>query len=199
MRRMILYVKVAARNQMMVELLLVFDGLHAKKNSAESKSSDQENTDQFLLAHLGGPDSHSHGQAAHDKDNGIAGAQFNVQRVAANAKSGAESTAIDGVGEEHAAEEQDFGDQENPHAERGGFLLLLERLKMSVQFSGAVHSVLLFLSQSMAWLRPLTGRTEVRPCTKNKKPNHLHEPGQATALPPPNQGPGGSESRTAPR
>src|SRR5258708_8821498 len=127
MRRMILYVKVAARNQMMVEFLLVFDGLHAKKNSAESKSGDQENTDQFLLAHLGGPDSHSHGQAAHDQDNGIAGAQFDVQRVAANAKSGAESTAIDGVREEHPAEEQDFGDQEHPHTEPARLPLLLHR------------------------------------------------------------------------
>src|SRR5260370_34832025 len=119
MRRMILYVKAAARNQMMVEFLLVFDGLHAKKNSAESKSGDQENPDQFLLAHRGGPDSHSHGQAAHDKDNGIAGAQFNFQRVSANAKSGAEITAIGGVREAHSAEKQNFSDQENHQTDRG--------------------------------------------------------------------------------
>jgi hypothetical protein len=58
--------------------------------------------------------------------------------------------AIDGVGHEQAAEEENFGDQEYPHAERGGFLLLLERFEMAVQFSGAVHAVLLFLKQSLA-------------------------------------------------
>ena len=52
--------------------------------------------------------------------------------------------AVDGVGEKETTEEQNFGDKKGPHAERGGFLLLLERLKLARQFSGAVHSVLLF-------------------------------------------------------
>src|SRR5229473_4609952 len=165
MRRMVLHVKAVARDEMVVELLLVLDRFDAKKDGAENKSGDQENTDQFLLADLRGPDSHGHGQTAHNQHNGVAGAQCDVKSVTANAESGAESAAIDGVSAEHAAEKQDFSDEENPHAERSGFLLLLERLKLFVQIAGAVHSVLLFLSQSLAWLGPRTGRTEVRPYT----------------------------------
>src|SRR5216683_4912389 len=136
---------------MMVEFLLVFDGLDAKKDGAKNKRGDQENTDQFLLSDLRGPYGHGHGQTAHNQHNGVASAERYVERVAADAERRAEGSAIDGVGQEQAAEEQDFGDQENPHTERGGFLLLLERLKLSVQFAGAMHSVLLFLNQSMAW------------------------------------------------
>src|SRR5207245_6923898 len=47
MRRMVAHVKAMAGNEMVVELLLVLDGFDAKKDSAESKSGDQENTDQF--------------------------------------------------------------------------------------------------------------------------------------------------------
>ncbi len=132
MRRMVPHVKAMAGNEMMVELLLIFDGFDAKKDSAETKSGDQENTDQFLLAHLGGPDGHGHGQAAQDQHDGVAGAERDIQCIAANAEGGAERAAIDGVSEEQTTEKQDFGDQENPHAERGGLLLLLKRFKMSV-------------------------------------------------------------------
>src|SRR6266446_2015825 len=118
-----------------------------------------------LFADLRGPHGHGHGQTAHNQHNGVAGAQFDVKSVTANAEGGAESAAINGVSEEHAPEKQDFSDEENPHAERSGFLLLLERLKLFVQIAGAMHSVLLFLSQSLAWLGPRTGRTEVRPYT----------------------------------
>src|SRR2546430_11394883 len=38
-------------------LLFVLDGFDAKKDSAESKSGDQENTDQFPFSDLGRPDS----------------------------------------------------------------------------------------------------------------------------------------------
>src|SRR4029077_4418910 len=122
----------AAGNEMVIEFLLVFDGLDAKKNGAKTKCGDKENADKLLFPDLRGPDGHGHGQAAHNQHNGVAGAQFDVQGIAANTEGGAESAAIDGVSEEHAAEEQDFRDQENPHAERSGFLLLLERLKLFV-------------------------------------------------------------------
>src|SRR5882762_6686115 len=156
MRRMVLHVKAEAGDEMVVEFLLVFDGLDAKKDGAKTKRGDQENTDQFLLPDLRGPDGHGHGQTAHNQHNGVAGAQHDVKGIAANAKSGAECMAVYGVGQKEAAEEQDFGDQEDPHAERSGFLLLLEGLKLSVQLSGAMHAVLLFLSQSLAWPRRRT-------------------------------------------
>src|SRR5882724_1053310 len=132
MRRMVLHVKTMAGNEMVVEFLLVFDALDAKKDGAKNQRGDQENTDQFLLADLSGPHGHGHGQTAHDEHDGVACSQRDIKRIAADTEGRAEGAAIDGVSEEHAAEEQDFGDQENPHAECGGFLLLLERLKMSV-------------------------------------------------------------------
>ncbi len=199
MRRMVLHVKAAAGDEMVVEFLLVFDGLDAKKDGTKSKGGDEENADELLLADLGRPDGHGHGQAAHDKDNGVAGAQFDVKSVAANAEGGAESAPIDGVSEEHAAEEQDFGKQEDPHAERGGFLLLLKGLKMSVQLSGAVHAVLLFAIQRMTCNYSQRGRDKPRPCKSAKRFSHLHEQARAMALLLPSQDRGGSESRMAPR
>ena len=41
--------------------------------------------------------------------------------------------AIDGIAAEHAAEEHDFGHQEHPHAERGGFQLLCAVVEMVLQ------------------------------------------------------------------
>src|SRR6202521_4570878 len=199
MRGVVLHVKAAARNEVVVELLLVFDSFDAKKDGTEAKGGDQENADQFLFTNLGRPDSHGHSQTAHNQHNGVAGAQGDVKSIAADAESGAEHAAIDGVSEEQATEEQDFGHQENPHAERGGFFLLLERLKLSVQIAGAVHSVLLFLSQRRAWLGPRTGRTEVRPYIKIKVASRLPERARAAVLLPPNQDRGGSESRMVPR
>src|SRR3989442_15422149 len=64
---------------------------------------------------------------------------------------------VDGVCQEQAAEEKNFGDQENPHSQRRSFLLLVQRLKLSVQLSGAVHSVLLF---SVSNLRLRSRRSE---------------------------------------
>jgi len=57
---------------------------------------------------------------------------------------GRKSVAVDGVGQKQAAEEKNFSDQKDPHAKGGGFFLLVQRLKVSVQLSGAMHSVLLF-------------------------------------------------------
>jgi len=112
---------------------------------------------------LRGPDGHGHGQTAHNQHNGIASSEGDIQRVAADAEGGTEGAAIDGVSEEQAAEEQDLGDQENPHAERSGFLLLLERLKMSVQIAGAMHSVLLFATLRVASNCALRGWSKPHP------------------------------------
>src|SRR5258708_29419606 len=150
MRRMVLHVKAAARDEVVVELLLIFDRFDAKKDSAETKGGDQENTDQFLFADLRGPYSHGHGQAAQDKHDGIAGTECDIQGVAADTEGRAEGMAGNGVGPKKAPEEQNFGDQKKPHAEPSGFLLLLRRFKMSVQFPRRVHSVLLFAIQRMA-------------------------------------------------
>ena len=41
--------------------------------------------------------------------------------------------AVQQVGHEQAAEEHDLGDEEDPHAQRGRFLLLLQRLEVVLQ------------------------------------------------------------------
>ena len=41
---------------------------------------------------------------------------------------------VHGISREQAAEEHDFGDQESPHAQQGGFLLLLRRFEVMQQF-----------------------------------------------------------------
>src|SRR5712664_1449352 len=71
-------VECVARNQMVVELLFVFDDLNAKKDSAKSERGDQEKTDELYLADLRGPDRHGHGQAAHNQHHGIEATECQV-------------------------------------------------------------------------------------------------------------------------
>src|SRR5882672_3616229 len=74
--------------------------------------------------------------------------------------------AVDRVGEEDATEKENFLNQENPHAKRGGFLLLVQRLVLPVQLSGAMHSVLL---QLLRWrLRHRSTGLETRDYTNRK-------------------------------
>ncbi len=89
------------------------------------------------------PHRHGHGEAAGQQDDGVDAAQLQAQGVAAHGERGEVYVPVDGVGEHDAAEKHHFGDQEDPHPEIGRVLLLLESLKLSVQFSGAMHSALL--------------------------------------------------------
>ena len=76
--------------------------------------------------------------------------------------------AVDGVGEKNAAEKQNFRNQEDPHAERGGFLLLVQRLVLPKQLSGAMHSVL--LQQVAVVAAPPIDRSKDRPL---HRPKHM--------------------------
>src|SRR5882724_7531939 len=78
--------------------------------------------------------------------------------------------AVDRVGEEDATEKENFLNQEDPHAERGGFLLLVQRLVLPKQLSGAMHSVL--LQQVAVVAAPPLDRSKDRP---------LHRPEQMAA------------------
>src|SRR5882724_13388520 len=78
--------------------------------------------------------------------------------------------AVDRVGEEDATEKENFLNQEDPHAERGGFLLLVQRLVLPKQLSGAMHSVL--LQQVAVVAAPPIDRSKDRP---------LHRPEQMAA------------------
>src|SRR5215469_5031181 len=137
-------------NQMVVILLFIFDVLDAQKDAAQNQGEHQENGKQVLAACLCRPDRHSHGETAGDEHKSVCGTQGQVEHITADAESGEVVVPVNSVGKEHAAEEQNFGGQKDPHAERGSFFLLLERFKLSVQLSGAVHSVLLFAIRGLA-------------------------------------------------
>jgi len=113
-----------------IEFLFVFDGFDAEEDAAQKQSEDKEEGNKLFLSHLSGPHGHRHGQAAADEHDGIESAEFQIQSAAGFGEHRRVRVAVDGVGKEEAAEEQDFGGQKDPHAERGGILLLLERLKL---------------------------------------------------------------------
>src|SRR6266404_6606026 len=54
--------------------VVILDGLDAKKDCAEDQSGDEEPGKRFFPAGLRGPDSHGHGQAAANEDDGVDGA-----------------------------------------------------------------------------------------------------------------------------
>src|SRR5215831_15700880 len=191
---------------MVIEFLLVFDDLDAEENAAEGKRRNQETRDQRLLARLRRPDGHGHGQTAHNKYGCVKSTQLDVQSVAANPEGGEEIVAIDRVGKEHSAEEQNLGDQKDPHAQGGGFLLLFQSLKLAVKFSGAMHAALLFWRAKARPLQNLRAPPQGPPSIAFRtiedrlKPvlaNRRRGPGP-TGLLRPGLGPGDSGNRKAP-
>ena len=113
-----------AGNVVLVDLLLVLDGLDAKEGEAEDEGDDETQNERALLAHLGGPDAHGHGEAGSDEDGGVGCAPEDIQLVRCLDEGRVVPVAIDEVGGEQAAEEHDFGEQEEPHGEVGGVTLL---------------------------------------------------------------------------
>ncbi len=84
----------------------------------------------FLLARLRRVNRQRHRQAAADQHRGVDGAEFHVEQAAADFERGQVQRAINDVSGEQPAEEHDFGDQENPHAQAAGFALLLHVLEL---------------------------------------------------------------------
>ena len=103
------------RNVMLDELFMIFDALDAKEYSSEYQGQDQENCNELLLAHLRSPNGHRHGQAAADQDDRVDRAQRQIDGAARLAENVGIRRPVERVGHEHAAEEQNFGDQEYPH------------------------------------------------------------------------------------
>ncbi len=82
------------------------------------------------MLHLGRPDAQRHEEAGGDQDRRIGCAQRNAQLVRRRDEGVVVPVAVEQVGEEQAAEEHDFGQQEEPHAEGSGLALLLLRLEV---------------------------------------------------------------------
>ncbi len=95
-----------------------------------SDGQDQERHEGIPFSHLGGAHRQRHGQAAANQHGGVDGADGDVQHVASRLETGQVEVAIDGVAREEPAEEHHLGGEENPHAEAGGLVLLLQVLEL---------------------------------------------------------------------
>src|SRR6266403_2553351 len=86
-------------------LVVILDGLNAKKDRAEDQSGDEEPSERFFPAGLRGPDRHGHGQAAANEHDSVDGAPGKFDGLAGFAKNIGIGGAIERVGHEHAAKE----------------------------------------------------------------------------------------------
>ena len=94
-----------------------------------------ESEQPFAIADLRRIDAHGHGEAGEDQDRRIGGSEADAQRIAAGHEGVVIPVAIEQVGHEQAAEEHDFRQQKEPHAEARGLPLLLHRDEMVAQIS----------------------------------------------------------------
>ena len=76
---------------------------------------------------------HRHRQRAADQHGGVEAAPEQVERSARFRERVEVPDAVDHVGHEQPAEEQDFGEQEHPHPEDGSLLLLRHRVEVMLQ------------------------------------------------------------------
>ena len=114
-------------------VLVILDSFDAKEPEAEHDGDQQQNDHQLRLGHLGGANPQRHGQRAANQDRGVGCAEPDVHLLAALDEGLIVGGAIHQVRTEQPAEEHDFGQQEHPHAEGGGFLLLLHVSEVVLQ------------------------------------------------------------------
>src|SRR5580692_10362001 len=126
-----------ARYVMHLELFVPFEGLDAEERHAQEQGPNQPENDAAALAELRGPHRHHHGEAAAQKHNGVGRADVDIEAATGDREDIGILGAVYAVRQKHAAEEHDFGDEEDPHAERrsvpllrGGIELLAERKRL---------------------------------------------------------------------
>jgi hypothetical protein len=96
--------------------------------------------ERLLLAGLCRAHRERHRQAAADQHDGVQAAQLDVELGAALGPCRRIPDPVQHVGRQEAAEEHDLLDDEDPHAKRGCFLLLLQRLEVMLEV-GIVRDV----------------------------------------------------------
>ena len=136
---------------MLDEFLVVLVRLHAEEDAAENHRGDQKQDQGAAIAGLRRTHRQRHREAAAEQDDRVRGAQPNIQDAAAALKRGKIEPAINGVGGKQPAEKHDFRDQEDPDAERVGFLLLLQVLEL-VRESGVSVRALRRQSPAASWV-----------------------------------------------
>ena len=85
------------------------------------------------VAQLRGADGQGHRQAAAQQDTVLMKPSQTFMCSLARANSRGRGRPVDGIGRDQAAEEHDLGRQEQPHAERGRLVLLLEVVELDFQ------------------------------------------------------------------
>ena len=114
-----------AGHVMLHELVSVLDALDAEEGETEQHGDDEADNQQRAARGLRGPDGEHYGQAAADEHGGVGGAERHVDGFAGGGEVSEIPAAVNQVGAEQAAEEHDFGGEEDPHAQAGGIALLL--------------------------------------------------------------------------
>ena len=104
--------------------------LDPEERGAEDHRDHDEEHDLRALAGLRGVHRQRHRQRAEDEHRGIDGAGQNGDFAAGQGERIRVPAAIDHVGHQRAAEEQDLGEEEHPHAEDRRLGLLLEALEV---------------------------------------------------------------------
>ena len=107
--------------------------LTPRKTSAEHHRQDQPVDRRLALVGLRRADAERHRQRAADQDDGVERAPEERDRRARGDERVVIPRPVEHVGHEQATEEQDFGEQEGPHAEDGSLLLLPHRLELMLQ------------------------------------------------------------------
>src|ERR1019366_10568271 len=95
-------------------VLVRFD---AQEDSAKNHRGDQEQDEGAAVAGLRRAHRERHRETAAEQDDGIRGAEANVQNMTAALKRGKIEPAINGVGGEKSAKKHNFSGQEKPDSE----------------------------------------------------------------------------------
>ena len=114
------------RNVVLGEFAGVLDALDPQEHSAERHRCDEKAHQRAAPAELRRMDRECHREAAGDEYRRVDGAQPDVERMAGRRKRVRVRPAVDQIYEEQTTEEEHFGDEKQPHAERRGFVVLPE-------------------------------------------------------------------------
>ena len=106
------------------ELAGVLDVLDAQEANAAEERDEQQTIHQLHLSTLGRRDRPRHGERRGNQHGGVGGPQLPVQEFRPVLKEFRVIGAVDRVRAEQAREQQEFGGQEQPHAQLASFKLL---------------------------------------------------------------------------
>src|ERR1700751_617007 len=112
-------------NVVLVKLLLVLDSFDSQECQAKNDRQNEIDDNRLLLSHLRAANGHRNGQAGTDQNRRVDGSEPEIDAGAGSREISEVPVAIHEIGAEHAAEEHDFGDQDQPHAKARGVFLLL--------------------------------------------------------------------------